>query len=173
MTSVTYHRPASVADAARLAAASDDVRFIAGGQSVLPSMRLGLLTPSTLVDLGSIAELRGIRVDGRNLVIGAMTSHTEVAQSRDVQSAIPALADLAGSIGDRQVRNRGTLGGSLANSDPAADYPAGVLGLGATIRTNARTIAADDFFKGLFETALQPGEVIAAVAFPVPDRAAY
>jgi carbon-monoxide dehydrogenase medium subunit len=173
MPSVTYHRPASIAEAAKLAAGNDDARFLAGGQSVLPSMRLGLLAPSAFVDLGNIAELKGIRVDGKNLVIGAMTSHANVAESRDVQGRIPALAELAAGIGDRQVRNRGTLGGSIANSDPAADYPAAVLGLGATVRTNARTLAADDFFKGLFETALKPGEIIAAVTFPVPDRAAY
>ena len=173
MPSVTYHRPASIAEAAKLFAGSDDARFLAGGQSVLPSMRLGLLAPSAFVDLGNIEELKGIRIDGKNVVVGAMTSHASVAESRDVRGRIPALAELAAGIGDRQVRNRGTLGGSLANSDPAADYPAAVLGLGATIRTNARTIAADDFFKGLFETALNPAEIIAAVTFPVPDRAAY
>lgn len=139
----------------------------------MPSVRLGLLSPTGWIDLGGIAELRGVRVDGNAIVIGAMTTHAEVAASKDVQSRIPALADLAGGIGDRQVRNRGTIGGSLANNDPAACYPAGVLALGATIQTDRRAIAADDFFKGLFETALQPGEVITSVKFPVPEKAAY
>jgi len=163
----------SIADAGKLLTENDDARLLAGGQSILPSMRLGLLAPSALIDLSGVLELKGNRIDGKSLVIGAMTTHAMVAESREAQSKIPALAALAGGIGDRQVRNRGTLGGSIANSDPAADYPAGVLGLGATVRTAKRTIAADDFFKGFFETALEPGEIITAVSFPVPDRASY
>jgi len=173
MESMHYHRPTSVAEAVKLAGSHGDDRLLAGGQSTLPSVRLGLLSPTGWIDLAGIAELRGVRVDGNAIVVGAMTTHAEVAASKDVRSRIPALADLAGGIGDRQVRNRGTIGGSLANNDPAACYPAGVLGLGATIQTDRRTIAADDFFKGLFETALAPGEVITSVRFPVPEKAVY
>jgi carbon-monoxide dehydrogenase medium subunit len=173
MPNATYHRPATLAEAGKLLQADEDARLLAGGQSLLPSMRLGLLAPAALIDLAGLAELGGIRVDGKNLVIGAMTTHAAVAESRDVQSRLPALAALAAGIGDRQVRNRGTLGGSIANNDPAADYPAAVLGLGATVRTDRRTIGADDFFKGLFETALAAGEIISAVSFPVPERAGY
>jgi carbon-monoxide dehydrogenase medium subunit len=173
MSDLSYHRPASLAEAARLAAADPDARVLAGGQSVLPSMRLGLLAPSSLIDLAGIAELSGIRSDGRTLTIGAMTTHAAVAASKDVQAALPALARLARGIGDGQVRNRGTIGGSVANSDPAADYPAAVLALGATITTNKRKIEADQFFKGLYETALAPGELVTSVSFPAPKRAAY
>jgi carbon-monoxide dehydrogenase medium subunit len=173
MESMHYHRPASVAEAVKLLGSHGDDRLIAGGQSVLPSLRLGLLSTSGFVDLGGIAELSGIKVDGNKIVVGAMTTHAAVAASKDVQAKIPALAALASGIGDRQVRNRGTIGGSIANNDPAACYPAGVLGLGATIQTNARAIAADDFFKGLYETALNPGEIITSVSFPVPEKAAY
>src|SRR5215470_7963753 len=173
MESMHYHRPASVAEAVKLLGSHDDERLLAGGQSVLPSLRLGLLSTSGFVDLGGIAELQGIRVDGNKISIGAMTSHAAVAASKDVQAKIPALAALAASIGDRQVRNRGTIGGSLANNDPAADYPAAVLGLGATVQTNQRSIDADSFFKGLYETALAEGEIIAAVSFPRPEKAAY
>lgn len=172
MQTFAYQTPASVADAVRLAQGAD-ARLIAGGQSLLGSMKLGLIEPASLVDLGRIAELKGIRRDGAALVIGAMTTHAEVAASKDVMQAVPALVALAEGIGDRQVRNRGTLGGSLANSDPAADWPAAALGLGATIQTDHRSIAADDFFKGLYETALQEGEVITAVRFPAADKAAY
>jgi len=168
-----YHRPASVAEAIRLMGEHPDDKVLAGGQSTLPSMKLGLLAPEGFVDLAGIGELKGIRVDGSSVVIGAMTTHAEVAASKDVQSMIPALAQLAGGIGDRAVRNRGTLGGSIAHSDPAACYPAGVLGLGATIHTNSRRIAADDYFKGLYETALSPGELITAVSFPKPEKAAW
>lgn len=173
MESMHYHRPTSVADAVKLAGSHGDDRLLAGGQSTLPSMRLGLLAPTGWIDLAGIAELRGVRVDGNAIVIGAMTTHAEVAASKEARSQIPALADLAAGIGDRQVRNRGTIGGSLANSDPAACYPAGVLGLGATIQTDRRAIAADDFFKGMFETALAPGEIITSVKFPMPEKAAY
>jgi carbon-monoxide dehydrogenase medium subunit len=149
MESMHYHRPASVAEAVKLLGSHGDDRVLAGGQSMLPSMRLGLLSTSGFVDLGGIAELQGIKVEGNKLVIGAMTTHAAVAASKDVQGKIPALASLALGIGDRQVRNRGTIGGSLANNDPAACYPAAALGLGATIHTNTRQIGADDFFTGL------------------------
>ncbi len=153
MQAFAYNKPASVADAAR-AAASDVAKIVAGGQSLLASMKLGLAAPERLVDLGQIAELKGITVAGGTVTVGAMTTHATVAASAEVQKAIPALADLAGRIGDRQVRNRGTIGGSLANNDPAACYPAAVLGLGATVHTDRRDIAADDFFQGLYTTAL-------------------
>jgi len=168
-----YHRPASVAEAVKLMGEHPDDKVLAGGQSTLPSMKLGLTAPEGFIDLGGIGELKGIRIDGSNVVIGAMTTHDAVARSKDIKAMIPALAALASGIGDRAVRNRGTIGGSLANSDPAACYPAAVLGLGATIRTNARSIAADDWFKGLYETALAPGELITAVSFPKPEKAAW
>jgi len=171
METMHYHRPASVADAVKLAGQHGDDKILAGGQSTLPSMRLGLLAPTGWIDLAGIAELQGVRIDGNNVVIGAMTTHAAVAGSKDVQSHIPVLAQLAGGIGDRQVRNRGTIGGSLANNDPAACYPAAVLGLGATVQTDRRKIAADDFFKGLYETALNAGELITAVHFPAPEKA--
>lgn len=173
MSDISYHRPGSLAEAARLAAADPDARILAGGQSVLPSMRLGLLAPSSLIDLAGIAELQGIRSDGRTLTIGAMTTHAAVAASKEVQTALPALARLAQGIGDAQVRNRGTIGGSVANSDPAADYPAAVLALNGVIRTNARAIPADRFFTGLFATALEPGELIGALEFPLPAKTGY
>ncbi len=172
MQSFAFHSPATLADAAR-AAGHPDAKILAGGQSLLPSMKLGLAAPESLIDLSGLADLRGITVSGGQVKIGAMTTHAAVAASADVAKAIPALADLAGRIGDRQVRNRGTIGGSLANSDPAACYPAAVLGLGATIHTDRRQIAADDFFKGLYETALAEGELITAVSFPVPEKAAW
>jgi carbon-monoxide dehydrogenase medium subunit len=168
-----YHRPASVAEAVQLIGQHPDDKVLAGGQSTLPSMKLGLLAPEGFIDLAGVAELKGIRVDGSNVRIGAMATHAAVAASKEVQAMIPALAVLASGIGDRAVRNRGTLGGSIANSDPAACYPAGVLGLGATIHTNVRQIAADSYFKGLFETALSPGELITAVSFPKPEKAAW
>ena len=172
MYAFEYHRPKSVADAAALLAKSQG-KVMAGGQSLVGAMKLRLASPGTVIDLGEVSELRGIKKDGNNLVIGATTRHAEVAASADVKKNIPALAALAEGIGDRQVRNMGTLGGSIANNDPAADYPAGVLGLGATVQTNKRKIAADDFFKGMYETALQPDEIITAVSFPIPKRAAY
>jgi len=172
MQAFAYSNPASVADAAR-AAAVDGAKIIAGGQSLLPSMKLGLAAPEALIDLAQIAGLSDISVAGGVVKIGAMTTHAAVAASAAVQAAIPALAELAGKIGDRQVRNRGTLGGSLANNDPAACYPAAALGLGATIHTDRRDIAADDFFKGLYETALAEGELITAVSFPVPAKAGW
>jgi carbon-monoxide dehydrogenase medium subunit len=173
MQAFNYQRPSSLADAAKALGAGADVKLVAGGQTLLPTMKQGLAAPSDLVDLGAIAELKGIKMDGNNLVIGAMTTHAEVAKSSVVKGAIPALAELADGIGDPQVRNRGTIGGSISNSDPAADYPAGLVGLGATVVTNKRKIAADDFFKGMFETALGAGEIVTAVSFPKPDKAAY
>ncbi len=141
--------------------------------TLIPTMKQRLAQPSDLIDLGAVAELSGIRREGDELVIGATTTHAEVAASEEVRSAIPALAELADHIGDPAVRARGTIGGSIANADPAADYPAAVVGLGATVQTNARSIAADDFFTGLFETALDDGELVTAVRFPIPSRAAY
>ena len=172
MYAFEYQRAKSVADAAS-AIAKTGGKLLAGGQSLVGAMKLRLAKPGTLVDLGGIAELKGIKKEGDAIVIGALTTHAEVAASSTVKQAIPALAALAEGIGDRQVRNRGTLGGSLANNDPAADYPAAVLGLGATVVTNKRKIAADDFFKGLYETALAADEIITAVSFPVPKKAAY
>lgn len=171
MYAFTYEAPTSTAAAAAQAAAG--ARPIAGGQSLLPSLRLRLADPGQLVDLGRIPELAGIRKEGEHMVIGAMTRHQQVADSAEVRAAIPALADLADHIGDRQVRARGTLGGSLANNDPAACYPSAALALGATIVTNQREIAADDFFVGMYTTALQEGELITAVRFPIPRKASY
>jgi carbon-monoxide dehydrogenase medium subunit len=168
-----YHRPTTVADVVKQLSQHGDDKIIAGGQSILPSMRLGLTSIEGFIDLNGIAELKGIKADGSGVRIGAMTTHAEVAAGKDVQAKAPAIACLAAGIGDRQVRNRGTIGGSLANSDPAACYPAGALGMGATIHTNTRSIAADEFFKGLFETALKPGEIITAVTFPAVEKAAY
>src|SRR5688572_740904 len=173
MHAFEYHRPSSTKDAVALAAKKDEGRYLAGGQSLVQAMKLRLSSPTDLIDLGSIKELSGIRVAGNAVEIGAMTRHADVAGSADVKKAIPALAALAGIIGDRQVRHMGTLGGSIANNDPAADYPGAVLGLGATITTNKRKIEADKFFKGLYETALEPAELITSVSFPVPKRAAY
>jgi aerobic carbon-monoxide dehydrogenase medium subunit len=173
MHAFEYHRPSSTKEAVGLASQKSEGRFLAGGQSLVQAMKLRLSSPTDLIDLGTIKELAFVKASGSSVEIGAMTRHADVAGSKDVQKAIPALAMLAGIIGDRQVRHMGTIGGSLANSDPAADYPAAVLGLGATITTNKRKIEADSYFKGLFETALQPGELITAVSFPVPKRAAY
>ncbi len=171
MYAFTFERPASTADAAKLAAAGGKV--LAGGQTLLASMKLRLASPEQLVDLGGIADLSGVRKDGNSLVIGAMTRHADVARNADVKATIPALADLAGGIGDRQVRAMGTMGGSVANNDPSACYPTAVLGLGATVHTTQRKIAADDFFQGMFTTALEDGELITAISFPAPKRAAY
>ena len=173
MQTLEFKRPKTIAEASKSSAGDPDARLLAGGQTLLPALRLGLLAPSAFIDLGGIAELRGIRADGKELTIGAMCRHAEVAASADVRQRQPALARLAAGIGDRQVRNRGTLGGSIANSDPAADYPAAILGLGATVHTSGRKIPADSFFTGLFATALQAGEVITAVSFPAADQSGY
>lgn len=168
-----YHRPSSLADALALIGGNESASLLAGGMTLLPTMKLRLADAADLVDLGGIRELRGIRVDGDALIIGATTAHADVADSEDVVRHVPALAALAGGIGDAQVRNRGTIGGSIANNDPAADYPAAVLALDATVITDRREIASDDFFSGMFETALDSGEIITAVRFPRPARAAY
>jgi aerobic carbon-monoxide dehydrogenase medium subunit len=172
MYEFTFERPGSVADAQR-AATQGGGKLLAGGQTLLASMKLRLANPEKLVDLGGIAELAGIRREGNAIVIGAMTRHADVAANKELQAAIPALAELAGGIGDRQVRAMGTIGGSLANNDPSACYPAGALALNATITTTKRKIAADDFFQGMFATALEEGELVTSVSFPLAKRAAY
>jgi carbon-monoxide dehydrogenase medium subunit len=173
MRNFEFHRPQSVADAVKLLKGNDAAKLLAGGQSLLPVMKLDLAAPSDLVSLARIPGLKEIRSEGGDLVIGALVTHDEVASSPEVRKRIPGLAGLAGGIGDAQIRNRGTIGGSLAHADPAADYPAAVVALGATIVTDRRSIAAGDYFTGLFSTALAPDEIITAVRFPVPERAAY
>src|SRR5689334_4291797 len=173
MHAFEYHRPSNTKDALALGAQKSEGRYLAGGQSLVQAMKLRLSSPSDLIDLAAISDLKALSGDAGSVTIGAMVRHADVAASPAVQKAIPALAQLAGIIGDRQVRHMGTIGGSLANSDPAADYPAAVLGLGATITTNKRKIEADKFFMGLYETALEPGELITQVTFPAPKRAAY
>lgn len=167
-----YHRPTTIEEAAKLLTAPDS-KLLAGGMSLLPTMKLRLTRYGALVDIGKLEGLQGIRREGNTLVIGAMTRHAIVAASDEVRRAIPALNVLAGSIGDPLVRNRGTIGGSIANADPAADYPSGVLGLGACVVTSQRQIACDGFFTGLFETALQPQEIILEISFPIPEKAGY
>ncbi len=173
MYNFAYHRPSSLADAKAALASADDGRLLAGGQTLIPTLKQRLAQPSDVIDLSAIAELRGITVGGGSVTIGATTPHADVAASAEVKQAIPALAHLASLIGDPQVRNLGTIGGALANSDPTADYPAAVLALGATVHTDRREIAADDYFKGLFETALDDGEIITKVTFPAPEKAGY
>ena len=171
MHAFKYHRPSSVDAAAALA--KGDAKILAGGQSLVQAMKLRLAAPTDLIDLGTIKDLAGIKADGKSVTVGAMTRHADVANSADVKKTIPALAAMAGMIGDRQVRAMGTCGGSIANSDPAADYPAAVLALNATIATNKGKHEADKFFKGLYETALKDGEIITSVTFQAPKRAAY
>ena len=173
MYAFEFHRPTSVRQAANLLGKLDEAKVVAGGHTLLPTMKQRLAAPANLVDLNGIAELRGIERSARSVTIRAMTTHAEVAESADVKEAIPALAELAEMIGDPAVRHRGTIGGSVANNDPAADYPAACLALGATITTNKRKIAADDFFKGLFETALEENEIVTGVTFPIPQKAGY
>jgi aerobic carbon-monoxide dehydrogenase medium subunit len=172
MKSFDFHRPQSVADAVALLQGNETAKLLAGGHSLLPVMKLDLAQPGELVSLAAIRALREIR-DGDPLVIGALATHDEVATSPVVRRRIPGIAGLAAGIGDAQVRNRGTIGGSVAHADPAADYPAAVLALGATIETDRRRIAADDYFTGFFTTALAPDEIITAVHFPVPECSAY
>jgi carbon-monoxide dehydrogenase medium subunit len=172
MYDFAYHKPSTVADAAKLLA-DPDAKAISGGHTLIPALKHRLNRPSAIVDLSGIAEMKGIRRAGNAIVIGALTRHAEVADSAEVKAAIPALAYMAAHIGDVQVRNRGTLGGSVSNNDPAADYPAAVLGLGATIHTSKRKIAADDFFLGMFTTALEADEILTAVEFPIPEKAGY
>lgn len=168
-----YHRAKDVENAAALFADASEARFLAGGQTLIPTMKQRLAAPSDLIDVTRIADLKGISGGSEMVTIGAAVTHAEVATSDAVKKAIPALCDLAGRIGDPAVRHRGTIGGSLANNDPAADYPASVLGLGATVHTNKRSLAAEDYFQGLFTTALEEGELVTKVAFPVPEKAAY
>ncbi|WP_437126590.1 FAD binding domain-containing protein [Pelagibius marinus] len=173
MYDFNHHRPASVEDAAKALTGASDGKILAGGQTLIPTLKQRLASPSDIIDLGGIAALKGIKEEGGNIVIGAMTTHATVAGDATVKAKIPALAALADGIGDAQVRNRGTIGGSIANNDPAADYPAGLVGLGATVHTNKRDIPADDFFLGMFETALEEDEIVTVVTFPVPEKAAY
>ncbi len=173
MYNFNYQRPASLDEAIQALANSDDGVLLAGGHTLLPTMKQRLAQSSDLIDLSAVPDLDGISRDGDNLVIGAMARHSQVADSDVVGQAIPALAKLAGGIGDPQVRNRGTLGGSVANADPAADYPAALVALNATVKTNKRNIPADDFFTSLFETALEDDEIITSVSFQIPDQAAY
>src|SRR5471032_2560885 len=168
-----YHRPATVRQAANLLIKNEDAKVIAGGHTLLPVMKQRLASPPHLVDLSHIEGLDGIEMKGRSLVIGATAKHADVAASAVVGEAIPALAELAGMIGDPAVRHKGTIGGSLANNDPTADYPAACLALGATIHTDKRSINADDFFTCLFDTALGEGEIITSISFPAPDKANY
>jgi len=173
MYDFAYHRPKSVADAVALLKGKEEARPMSGGMTLIPTLKQRLARPSDIVDLGAIKELAGVKVEGNNVVIGGMTRHYDVASSADVKAQIPALAALAGHIGDPAVRNRGTMGGSVANNDPAADYPAAVVALNATITTNTGKHAADAFFKGLFETALSEGELITSISFPKAEKAAY
>ena len=173
MYETTYHRPSSVDEAAALFAKGSQSKYLAGGHTLIPVMNQRLASPSDVIDLGRIKDLIGIEASTDALTIKAATTHYDVAASGPVQKAIPALAHLASLIGDPAVRHRGTIGGSIANNDPAADYPAAVLALGASVKTNKRSIASDDFFKGLFTTALADGEIITQVVFPIPAKAAY
>ena len=173
MYAFQYHRPQSLADAANLLAGDGEAKLLAGGHTLIPTMKQRLANPPALIDLSRVSELRGIQKSATALVIGAMTTHNEVATSPDVRSAIAGLCEVAGAIGDPHVRNRGTIGGSVANNDPAADYPAALLALGASIGTNKREIAAQDFFTGLFTTALGDGEIITRISFPIPGKFAY
>ncbi|WP_427312499.1 FAD binding domain-containing protein [Cupriavidus sp. H39] len=173
MYAFNFERAADAKAAVARLKADPDAKFLGGGQSLLAAMKLRLASPSMLVDVVRIPGMAAIGVEGNEVVIGAAARHADVAENDEVRQRIPALASLAGGIGDRQVRAMGTLGGALANDDPAADYPAGVLGLGATVVTDRRSIAADDFFKALYETALEPDELITAVRFPIADQAAY
>ncbi|MBO0750834.1 MAG: xanthine dehydrogenase family protein subunit M [Bradyrhizobiaceae bacterium] len=173
MYQTTYLRPGSVAEAQHLLLSNPEARLISGGQTLVPTLRQRLARPSHVVDIARLRELQGIALDGDSIVIGAATPHAEVATSDQVNAKIPGLAGLALTIGDPMVRHRGTIGGSIANNDPAADYPAALVALDATVHTSKRAIGAGDFFTGLFETALEPGEIVVRVAFPVPQKSAY
>ena len=173
MYNFTFHRPTTVRQAAGLLARNPEAKLLAGGHSLLPVMKLRLAQPSALIDLSLVEGLSGVEQKGRSIVIGAMTRHADAANSPVLQQVLPGLASVPASIGDPQVRNRGTIGGSVANNDPNADYPAACLGLGATIITNKRRIAADDFFTGMFSTALEDGEIITKISFPIAKKAAY
>ena len=173
MHNFNYHRAKDVADAAALLSQGEDPKLLAGGMTLLPTLKNRLAAPTDLIDLAKINDLRGITVSAGEVVVKAMTQHAVVAGSEEIKKVLPALAQLAGNIGDPAVRHRGTMGGSVANADPAADYPAAVVGLDATIETNQRKIAADEFFVSLFETALEPGEIITQIHFRVPEKAYY
>ncbi len=173
MYDTKYHKPASAADAVALLSEAEDAKILSGGQTLLPTMKQHLAAPTDLVDVRGIDNMTGVCMDGDTVVIGAATTHADVATNADVRTHIPGLAALAGGIGDPAVRAMGTIGGSVANNDPAADYPSAVLALGATVVTNTRQIAAEDFFDGMFSTALEDGEIIIALRFPKPGRAAY
>jgi carbon-monoxide dehydrogenase medium subunit len=173
MYNFTFHRPTTVRQAAGLLARNPEAKLLAGGHSLLPVMKQRLAQPSALIDLSLVEGLSGVEQKGRSIVIGAMTRHVDAANSPVLQQLLPGLASVPASVGDPQVRNRGTIGGSIANNDPNADYPAACLGLGATIITNKRRIAADDFFTGMFSTALEDGEIITKVSFPIAKKAAY
>jgi carbon-monoxide dehydrogenase medium subunit len=171
MKTFSYHSPKDVKEASKLASSSS--MFLAGGMTSIPSMKLGMATYKDVIDLKKIKKLSGIKVSSKTVTIGATTKHAEVAASKDVQKAIPALAKLAGNIGDAQVRNRGTIGGSISNNDPSACYPSACMALNAVIHTNERKIEANKFFKGMFETALKKGEIVEAVEFQIPEKADY
>ena len=173
MYEFTYHKPTSLDEVANLLNANEEAKIVAGGMTLIPTLKLRLAKPSDLVDLAAITSLRGITDAGDAIVIGAMTRHAEVERSPVVKQGIPALAALAHMIGDPAVRNRGTIGGSISNNDPAADYPAALVALGATVHTTKRQIAADNFFTGIFETALEPSEIVTSVRFPKPQTACY
>lgn len=173
MRELNFHRATSVADAVAALKKAPSGKYMSGGQSLLPVLKLEMAEPSDLISLTRIKELHGIRSEPGKVLIGATTTHAEVAESAEVRRSIPALSSLAEHIGDAQVRNRGTIGGSVAHADPAADYPAALVALNATVKTDRRTIPADDYFTGLFETALEEGELVVAVHFPIPERAAY
>ncbi|BCM84642.1 FAD binding domain-containing protein [Methylobacterium indicum] len=172
MYAFAYHQPTSLKEAVSLLG-GEDAKLVAGGHTLIPTMKQRLAAPGTLIDLGKVPDLVGIERSPRSITIGAMTTHGAVAESADVKEAIPALAELAALIGDPAVRHRGTIGGSVANNDPAADYPAACLALGATISTNKRKLTAEEYFTGLFETALEEGEIVTGVSFPIPHKAAY
>lgn len=172
MENFNYTRPASVADAAAAMKAASDGKYLSGGMTLIPTMKQGLASPSDIIDLGGLGN-KGVSVGATSVTIKAGTTHAEVAGNADLKKAIPGLSSLAGGIGDPHVRHKGTIGGSVANNDPAADYPSACLGLGATIHTNARTIPADEFFTGMFSTALNDGEILTAIEFPIPEKAGY
>ncbi|MHB2263765.1 FAD binding domain-containing protein [Aliihoeflea sp. PC F10.4] len=173
MFMLNYRRPSTLAEASTLFQSAADGSYLAGGHTLIPVLKARLAAPDLLIDLRSISDLQGVCVGPNSVVIGATTTHAQVAACPELRRAIPALAGLAGTIGDRQVRNVGTIGGSVVNNDPSADYPAAVLGLGATVRTDRRSIPADDFFVGLYETACEPGEIVTAIEFPIPQAAGY
>ena len=173
MYNFDYTRPSSLDEALKALSTGDEVKLMAGGQTLIPTLKQRLAQPGKLIDLSGIAELKGIKIEGNAVGIGAMTPHAAVADSADVKAKIPALASLAHGIGDPQVRNRGTLGGSISNNDPAADYPAALMALGATVHTSKRQLAAEEFFDGMFTTVLEEDEIVTKVSFPIPEKAAY